>query len=54
MYFHCHILLYLKAIFKNSCNKITFTAILFHFVLQQPILENIIKAELKGNIFITY
>jgi len=30
------------------------TDILFKFILQQPILENIIKAELKGNTFITY
>ena len=32
---------------NNSCNKITFTDIPFHFILQQQILEDIIKAELK-------
>jgi len=39
---------------NNSCNKITFSDIPFHFILQQKIFEDIIKAEFKVNIFITY
>jgi len=39
---------------KNSFNKITITDIPFHLKLQQQFLEDIIIAELKVNISITY
>jgi len=38
---------------NKSCNKIKFTDILFHFPLQQQLLEYIIKADFNVDIFIT-
>jgi len=39
---------------NNSCNKITFKDIGFHFMLQKQFFHDTIKAQLMFNIFITY
>jgi hypothetical protein len=50
---YCHMSIYLKTTSKHSRNKIQFTDIPLYFLLQQKILEDIITADIKVNVFIT-
>ena len=51
-YMQCHVSLYSKQININSCNKFSNIPINFH--LQLKFLDDIIKVDIKVNIFITY
>jgi hypothetical protein len=53
-YLYCYISFCLTKRHDNSCNTIKFTGILLYFLLQQQILDNIFKADVKVNIFIMY
>jgi hypothetical protein len=52
IYMHCHISLFLQATSEKNHGIKNYSDITLHLLLQKQILEDIIKGDFKGDIFI--